>query len=315
MRKVQVSAKLEYVPTNFNNRTASRTSTRMVYSWDLANMPIDPEDFLFCRVRACSADVPNRNADAFPYDELKQAYPTFINQGVYQDHKTDSVDDMRGIILDAVWKEADQSLEGGSAWVELLIAIDKGYEDLCRKVMKGAITDVSMGCSVQEGHCSICGNVCRGATDSFGNVTDMCDHIKYNKGETYNGKLVYENCYGVNFLEISAVTDGADTEALILDKNIQIEAVAPDHIKLKSAKPQQGNLRKVANTENTHEDTLVKDLPTDVCENVFNACKKASLNYWTLFSAVQEFTFKQAKHHILKHVENTNNSIKKDLKF
>src|SRR3982751_2063560 len=81
-------------------------SQRMVYQFDLVHMPkIKAEDYIFCRVRACTADVPNRNGDCFPYDELKKSYVSFIGKGVYTDHNADSVNDMKGIILDAVFKE------------------------------------------------------------------------------------------------------------------------------------------------------------------------------------------------------------------
>lgn len=296
MRKIFFKAKIDTVNPDTLYRSANSHHKKLVYSWDLSEMSINPKDFLFCRVRACSADVPNKNADCFPYDELKKAYPSFTGKGVYQDHKTDSVDDMRGLILDSVFREYDKEIDGGNAWVELLIAIDKSYEDLCRKVSNGSITDVSMGCSVLEGVCSICGNKCRGKMDDYGNVIDMCDHIKFYKGDTFSNKLVYEDCYGVDFLEISMVTDGADSQALILDKNIKFSSEIP--VNISPYVTDNLSLKKVANLNSL--DVLISDLSDTESQKYFIACTIVNpKDYFTLFSSLQGLTVKQAKNKLL----------------
>lgn len=313
MRTINFTAKLEPVQMDFNTRTARRGG-KIVYSFDLMAMPkINPDDFLFCRVRACSADEPNRNGDAFPYDELKRSYHTFIGKGVYQDHNTGSIDNMRGIILDAVWREADEAVDGGKAWVELLLAVDKSYVDLCRKIKNGSLTDVSMGCTVKYGECSVCGNICRGETNNWGEIIDMCDHIRFHKGEVYNGKRVYEKCYDVEFIEISAVTDGADPQALILDNDIRVEADIPEHLFNVVDFPNESEGRKkVASID--YSNVYVRDLPDDMAERIFEACKKVDLqSYWNLFQTIQTMTLRQAQEFVVdgfkRHAETVIDSI------
>lgn len=301
MRKIEFSGKISKVERpSYQYRVANSGTQKMVYSFDLKHMPkIDPNDYVFCRVRACSADVPNRNGDCFPYDELKKSYVTFLGRGVYQDHKADSVSDMRGLILDAAWKE---DAEHG-AWVELLLAVDKSYEDLCRKILKGQITDVSMGCMVREGICSVCGNVCRGEVDDWGN-DDICEHIARFKGREFNGQPVYEMCRGVDFIEISFVTDGADVEAVVLDNNIVPTEELPETVAqyLSTANLPQKDRRVASHQiaeECSYANTLVRELPEQYSQLIFDMCTKASPeNYWNEFGSIQEYTLRRAVYHL-----------------
>mgnify|MGYP000116562833 CR=1 FL=1 len=272
---------------SFSYRVAG--TQRHVYEFDVKHFPnLQAEDYLFCRVRACSADVPNRNGDAFPYDELKSAYHTFIGKGVYTNHDTDGVEKIKGIILDATFKE-DQT---HGAWVELLVAVDRANEDLCRMILKGQVTDVSMGCIVPRAGCSICGNICQNKQDEYGNLIDQCEHIAHYKGGTYNGEKVFENCYDVEFVEISWVTDGADEEAFALD--IDIAAVdVPDNVVSVIQAGQSAN-KKVAMTKRTAF-TLVSELDEEDGNEVFElAAQVAPEDYWSVYSSLQNYTMAEA---------------------
>ncbi len=79
-----------------------------------------------------------------------------------------------------------------------------GYPDIARNIRTGVIHDVSMGASVEWGVCSICGN--KAYTER-----DYCEHLKKYKGKIYpeSGKKAYEKNYGVKFIELSCVGDGA----------------------------------------------------------------------------------------------------------
>lgn len=304
MRTFTFSGKITKIESpSYGNRVAA--SQRTVYEFDMMHLPkIKASEYIFIRVRACSSDVPNKNGDCFPYDELKATYSTFLGKGVYQDHQADSIDDMRGLILDAVFKE--DPVHG--SWVELLLAIDKSNRALCRKILKGQITDVSMGCVVREGICSICGNVCRGAQDEYGRPTDQCVHLE-RKGSDWNGQPVYEMCRGVEFIEISLVTDGADPEALILDANIEPSSELPDDLlsaldgeeasNIFRRSNNQGRV-KVANTDfNKYSNYLVRELPTTESQGVFEMCRTASPErYWTVYQDLQEYPLRRAVHYL-----------------
>lgn len=174
----------------------------------------DPE-FLYVRVRACSANVPNNNGDLFTVEELKRTYKTFIGQRVFKNHKSDDVSNSRGQIMDAIWIENEKDPE--HPWVECLLKVDRKKDpNLVRGIEKGYISDVSMGCRVQYSVCSCCGN--KAYTED-----DYCECVKSYKGRdicpAHKGKKqnmsVHEENYGVEFFELSFVTDGADKEAVV----------------------------------------------------------------------------------------------------
>jgi len=185
-------------------------------------------EFEFFRVLGVHGDVPNVNGDMFRWgstddptlpellrlDEKtgRQVYSTFIGKGNYKDHKNDSVVKAVGILLDSV---PNHKVKG----IELLVAVDKAKDPmLVRGINQGYITDVSMGARVTYSICSICSKVAH-------NEYEYCSHIKNWKGQHYSGpetnwmpKLAYEDNRGVEFIELSWVTVGADSKAKYLEK-------------------------------------------------------------------------------------------------
>lgn len=147
----------------------------------------------------------NSNGDFWSVDELKNSYRTFIGKSVFVDHKNESVDDARGIVLDALYNDRWH-------FVEVLEAIDKvAFPQLAAAIEKRYVTGTSMGCYVQKGICSICGHVA-----DVNN--DPCEHIERFKGMTYNGLPVWEQNEGCEFFENSIVTVPADENARILER-------------------------------------------------------------------------------------------------
>lgn len=161
----------------------------------------------------------NQNGDAFPEVELLKdveivdassgdrrkikAYETFIGRGLFVNHASEDAEKIRGIILDASWDPASKG-------VDILVACDKvAYPELARQIQMGYSNDVSMGTQVQYSLCSICGN--KAVTES-----DYCDHVRNSKGlRQAGGPKVYEVNNGLNFIEISVVSNGADPRAKI----------------------------------------------------------------------------------------------------
>jgi hypothetical protein len=199
--------------------------------------PLNPE-FSFYRVMGVHGDWPNTNGDMFRWGakgndeepELlrmikeqavgksvtdktgKYVYQTFIGKGNYKDHNNSKVVDAVGIILDAV---PNHTVKG----IELLLAVDKTKDPmLVRGIDSGYITDVSMGCRVSYSICSVCSNVAH-------NEMEYCAHIKSWKGQAYSGPetgwknaSVYEDNRGVEFIEESWVSTGADVKAKHIEK-------------------------------------------------------------------------------------------------
>lgn len=106
----------------------------------------------------------NNNGDIFPESELKIAARKWIGMPLCVDHKSDSVDGIRGIILDTYYDEKLKQVVG-------LCALDKiNYPDLARKVSTGVVRYGSMGTAVEISVCTECPN--RATTPS-----EYCDHV------------------------------------------------------------------------------------------------------------------------------------------
>lgn len=137
----------------------------------------------------------NSNCDIFPEEELVTAHKNWIGKPLCLDHKSSSVDAIRGVVVDTFY---DKKLKR----VIALCALDKkNYPDLARKVSTGYATSVSMGTAVSQAICYDCGNVAKVESE-------FCDHMR-NK-----------NCYGeinvgLNPIELSIVVNGADPKAKI----------------------------------------------------------------------------------------------------
>ncbi len=184
----------------------------------------DPQNFVYFRCRAITADEPNGNYDYFPEEEIIKSYKTFIGVGLYKDHDADSVTKAIGKVL---W--AEYIPEG--KYVETICCIDKRIApQLAEAVKHGIIDSVSMGCNVTEVECSICHNIAH-------NVNELCEHChpKFGmKGRYYDGKLVYEINRGITFTELSLVTNPADQTARIFE--VQAKKKVTDYYKNKEIK-------------------------------------------------------------------------------
>lgn len=137
----------------------------------------------------------NSNGDIFPEAELVLAYRKWKDKPLCIDHKSDSVDYVRGFIVDTYY---DRALKR----VVALCALDKfNYPDLARKVSSGYSNSVSMGTAVGKAICYDCGTVARAEKD-------FCHHMRA------------KTCYGeinvdLSPIELSIVVNGADHQARI----------------------------------------------------------------------------------------------------
>lgn len=137
----------------------------------------------------------NSNGDIFPEEELIRAYKKWKHKPLCVDHKSSSVDHVRGFIVDTYY---DRNLKR----VIALCALDKaGFPQLARQISTGVSNCVSMGTAVGRAICYDCGRVARAEAD-------FCNHMK-NK-----------TCYGeinvdLNPIELSIVVNGADPRANI----------------------------------------------------------------------------------------------------
>lgn len=135
------------------------------------------------------------NCDIFPESELIEAHKKWVGRPLCLDHKSSSVDMIRGIVVDTYYDKIKKR-------VVALCALDKvNYPDLARKVATGVSNNVSMGTGVNEAICTDCGQVARVEAD-------FCQHMRQ------------KSCYGeinvgLNPIELSIVVNGADPRAKI----------------------------------------------------------------------------------------------------
>jgi predicted translin family RNA/ssDNA-binding protein len=137
----------------------------------------------------------NSNGDIFPEEELIKAFRKWVGKPLCVDHKSSSVEHVRGFIVDTYY---DRNLKR----VVALCALDKaGYPQLARQISTGVSNCVSMGTAVGKAICSDCARVAR-------TEADFCDHMRR------------KSCYGeinidLNPIELSIVVNGADPRANI----------------------------------------------------------------------------------------------------
>lgn len=157
----------------------------------------------------------NNNRDAWSRGVLLKAFETFIGGHNFVEHV--QIESMsKGRIIDAVARDI-----GDSVYIDILIATDRSHRDLVAAIESGKMGTLSMGCTVDGTICTKCGHW---AADE----TEMCPHIKYQKGNTFfdeQGRqhIIAELCGhesldptgGVTFIEASWVETPAFTGAVL----------------------------------------------------------------------------------------------------
>lgn len=139
----------------------------------------------------------NSNGDIFPEEELVKAYKKWVGKPLCIDHKSSSVDHVRGFIVDTYYDRKSKR-------VIALCALDKfNYPDLARKVATGYSNSVSMGTAVGKAICSDCAQVAK-------SEADFC---KCMRNRTRYGEINID----LNPIELSIVVNGADPQAKIKD--------------------------------------------------------------------------------------------------
>ena len=157
----------------------------------------------------------NANGDIFPESELMIAAKRWIGRPLCKDHKSDSVDGIRGIIVDTFYDPKFKR-------VHALFALDKkNYSDLARKVETGYANAVSMGTAVGRSVCTSCGNV----------ATTEKDYCKCIKAHINYGEINLD----LNPIELSLVVSPADHLAKIHN----IVASVNDYVNKKQARIDQ----------------------------------------------------------------------------
>lgn len=186
----------------------------------------DTDHFLYLTARMISGMEKwghNGNYDAFPWEEIKKAANTAIGKGFYIEHKEDSEEDAKGIILDVFPNDEEEYLVA-------LCCIDKEeFPEFVQQILDGTYNQVSMSCLANECICSLCGNTAH----SF---DELCEHMNpnlpmlYLKGKTDDkGNDIYEINRDICFTGLSSVAVPADKDAFVFD--IKASKKKPNKVK------------------------------------------------------------------------------------
>lgn len=156
----------------------------------------------------------NNNNDAWERKLLLACFRTFIGGENYVEHI--QIPEMsKGKIIDAAARDI-----GDSIYVDILVATQRKHRSLISAITSGQLQTLSMGCQVEFTVCTKCGNA---AYDE----TQLCNHIRYFKGNDWVDDLgkkrkIAELCGHINeepgsvkFIEASWVANPAFTGAVL----------------------------------------------------------------------------------------------------
>ena len=124
------------------------------------------------RIKPSSSQFVNNNGDSWSRDVLRMAFPTFIGAHNFREH-VQIEEQSKGRIIDAAARDI-----GDSLYIDILVATNKKHAALVQDIQSGKMATLSMGCTTDFTVCSQCGHY---AVDE----TQLCDHIKYAKLNTF----------------------------------------------------------------------------------------------------------------------------------
>ena len=203
---------------------------------DTYKISADPDDYVLVDVPIVTVDVPNRNMQAFPFEEVayfdpmygKQIYKTFTGKPAHIDHINQDPLKAKGVHFDSTMEYIPAY---GLYKIRVLTGWDRTKDPhLVKQIISGARPGFSMGALVQAFVCSVCGatdtnvNPCRHMDQrlgiSKGMLWDVQRDCRVQPGEIHGAaadqiKLIYQACVGCNYIEISNVSDPADESATI----------------------------------------------------------------------------------------------------
>jgi hypothetical protein len=175
------------------------------------NLSDDINSYIFPVPRAVTSQTPNNNGDRFSHEELTRfssahrcmVYQTFRNDPLHIEHVASDPKAARGYIPDVHYVTADPK----DMYVLTVVALDASKDPpLAEGIMNGEVDSFSMGCICESVKCSYCNKTAN-------SDRELCDHLRWYKMSKLDGKLVYEDCLGVEYQELSVVGTPADPKA------------------------------------------------------------------------------------------------------
>ena len=177
------------------------------------NISSELKDYVMIPVVIMPSDLPNRNAQAFPFKELVRAdietgllgFETWSRKPTFIDHLNKNHTVAKGIILSSVMKPIKNSQ--GKLWKVLtLLAFDRKKDPiLANDILTGKRTNYSMGAWSKYFTCSLC-------QAQHTSQNQGCEHINLKMPRikrTIDNKLIYLQAREINGFETSSVLNPA----------------------------------------------------------------------------------------------------------
>lgn len=209
------TGKMRAASDNFLNKMRNIDISWLPMAAQQYQISADIRDYIINEIPIVTVGVPNRNLDAFPFEEVSSfnpeigrlVYQTFIGKPTHMDHDNRDPRKAKGVHFDAQL----QKLADGRYKIVVLAGWDRTKDpQLANDILSRVRTGFSMGALVGYTMCSYPG--C-GATSPNGKIA--CRHQEFGrgKGRVVDGSLIYEVCYACNYIETSSVADPADHTA------------------------------------------------------------------------------------------------------
>jgi hypothetical protein len=173
------------------------------------NISADLKDYVLVPVTIMPSDLPNRNAQGFPLEELTRANPetgqigfeTWSRKPAFYNHNNTDHTKAKGVILSSIMKPMRGSV-GNLFKVICLTAFDRKADPmLANKILTGEINAYSMGAMASFFTCSACG-------EHHTSKHQGCEHVSV-KAPRFkhlpNDRLAYLQARYINGFENSAV--------------------------------------------------------------------------------------------------------------
>lgn len=164
-----------------------------------AKTPLEPEQIYTFAVRLCDNQV-DRDFERFPRKSLERLAELFVGKSGIFDHSWSAMGQTARLYKTEVVDEPGQSTMAGDtlSWLKgyAYMVRTESNRDLIAEIEGGIKREISVGCSVAEQVCSICG-ARRG-------------HCAHQKGNVYDGALCYfsledpQDAYEWSFVAVPA---------------------------------------------------------------------------------------------------------------
>lgn len=232
--------------------------------WNLFN----PKDYLFTHNTIVASvkleddgytisdpchELVNANGNAWSNEVLQNSFRTFIGKpNFYEHYQIQGFE--KGLILDSVLRPVTYVGSNGKKadifYCDILIATNRKHTDIVKRILKGQLSTLSMGCQCVYVQCSYCGKI-------FKDDEQECEHLQRHIGQFLdrdgrkvmvsqligaldkNGKYIQGSC---QFIQASWVQNPAFEGAVLnyfvyqddIKKNQQASKIASQNSMLES---------------------------------------------------------------------------------